>query len=158
MDLAKFCGGESGVSATIGTQPALTATGNGRCGVALGDDREVVVTSSDGESLLANALLASLDSGTELEIVRSEQIWGMCESFVDAVEARIVIMFYSKRALVRKIYRYISKLSIRRALRYDFYDNKLMTTNLSSVSEEFPFLFEQVKNAYRAHIGPFSTF
>ncbi len=126
--------------------------GDGRCGVTLSEDREAVVTSSDGENLLANALLASLDSSTELEIAHSEQIWGMCESFVDAVEARIVTTFYSKRALVREIYRYISKLSIRRALRYDFYDNKL-----DDVAAELSFLFDQVGRAYAEHLDSFVT-
>lgn len=126
--------------------------GDGGYDVTSGEEREAGITLNDGENLLANALLASLDSTTELKIAHSEKIWGMCESFVDAVEARIVTTFYSKRALVREIYRYISKLSIRRALRYDFYDNKL-----DDVSEELSFLFDQVGRAYAEHLESFIT-
>ncbi|MFT3943955.1 MAG: helix-turn-helix domain-containing protein [Ancrocorticia sp.] len=131
--------------------------GYGLAGIELPRTASYPIFVDDGEAgasenLLANALLASLDSSSELEIAHSEQIWGMCERFVDAVEARIVTTFYSKRALVREIYRYISKLSIRRALRYDFYDNKL-----DDVAAELSFLFEQVGRAYSEHLECFMT-
>ena len=123
--------------------------------VALPLTSDYPIFASLDENLLANAVLSSLDHSTELETEHNETIWQLCTRFVEAVEDNIITTFYSKQALVREVYRYVYKRSIRHALHYDIYDNKFMTTNLDSVSEELPFLSQQVEQSYRLHLEDF---
>lgn len=101
------------------------------------------------ENNLINAILASLDYNKNLSIPTSPELAEQCDQFVEKVEQNIVTTFYTRTVLIQEIYDYIYKVKIRNTLKYDFYDNKL-----DHVSEELPFLFKQVTNAYRHSIEP----
>ncbi|MGX7198119.1 hypothetical protein [Enterococcus olivae] len=97
----------------------------------------------DKENFTFSSILASLDNNGQSIYSGDPAIYSLSEDWIDFVEDRILTTFYSKDELHRELEQYLYKCTLRKALNYDFYDNKL-----DDVKKEFSFLYQLSEYIY----------